>query len=79
MEVAIHSKSSPAIAAAGQEFVRNNLTPEALSCYWYGALQRYGELYFMEETEAQRKKRNDAKRDVDKKSVKVHVAKAKKG
>jgi hypothetical protein len=36
------------VAAAGQRWAMENLTPEALSCYWYGALQRYGELYFGE-------------------------------
>ena len=33
------------------------LTPDALSCYWYGALSRYGELYFAEETPAQKKEK----------------------
>lgn len=33
------------IARAGQEFVMKNLTSEALSCYWYAALLRYGRLY----------------------------------
>jgi protein glucosyltransferase len=47
----------PEIAAAGQKFVLTQLTPEALSCYWYGALLRYGEMYFTEETEAQKEKK----------------------
>lgn len=43
----------PPIARAGQAFVRDQLTPEALSCYWLGALQRYSELYFLPQTPAQ--------------------------
>ena len=43
----------PTIAQQGQKFVLEQLTPEALSCYWYGALMRYGDLYFSEETVAQ--------------------------
>ena len=33
------------IARAGQDFVMKNLTQDALSCYIYGALQRYGKIY----------------------------------
>ena len=33
------------IAKGGQDFIRRNLTDEALNCYWYGALLRYGDLY----------------------------------
>jgi hypothetical protein len=43
----------PPIARGGQQFVREQLTPEALHCYWLGALQRYAELYFMPKTPAQ--------------------------
>ena len=43
----------PPIARAGQAFVREQLTPEALSCYWLGALQRYAEIYFLPQTPAQ--------------------------
>lgn len=38
-------RSQSQVALQGQEFVKNNLTEEALSCYWYGVLLRYGELY----------------------------------
>lgn len=34
------------IAKAGQDFVVKNLTSDALSCYWYGALLRYADLYY---------------------------------
>ena len=30
-----------------------------MSCYWYGALLRYGELYFAEETDAQKRVREE--------------------
>ena len=43
----------PPIAANGQAFVREQLTTEALHCYWLGALQRYMELYFLPKTQAQ--------------------------
>ena len=43
----------PPIARGGQQFVREQLTPEALHCYWLGALQRYAELYFLPKTPAQ--------------------------
>jgi len=33
------------IAKAGQDFVMKNLTEDALSCYIYGALQRYAKIY----------------------------------
>lgn len=33
------------IARGGQEFIRQNLTDDALDCYWYGALLRYGDMY----------------------------------
>lgn len=56
MEEALGDEA-PAIARAGQEFALTQLTPDALSCYWYGALQRYGELYFNEETAAQQQAR----------------------
>lgn len=38
-------KKQSDIARGGQEFIRRNLTDDALNCYWYGALLRYGELY----------------------------------
>jgi hypothetical protein len=43
----------PPIARGGQQFVREQLTPEALHCYWLGALQRYAELYFLPKTPTQ--------------------------
>lgn len=43
----------PPIARQGQTFVREQLTPEALSCYWLGALQRYAGIYFLPKTPAQ--------------------------
>ena len=43
----------PPIARGGQQFVREQLTPEALHCYWLGALQQYAELYFLPSTPAQ--------------------------
>ena len=34
------------MAAAGQQFVKEQLTMEALRCFWYQALVRYAELYY---------------------------------
>lgn len=73
----MQSDHTPAIAAAGQQWVLDNLTPEALSCYWYGALQRYGELYFMEETEAQKKAKEEAAKSVVDGGAKQHGGKEK--
>lgn len=36
----------PPIPRQGQQFVREQLTREALHCYWLGALQRYAPIYF---------------------------------
>ncbi|KAH7625048.1 hypothetical protein Ndes2526B_g00429 [Nannochloris sp. 'desiccata'] len=57
VEAALSSKTNdlPSIAAAGQQFALTQLSPEGLSCYWYGALLKYGELYFTEQTEAQKR------------------------
>ena len=54
VSTAVGKQDAPTMAAAGQEFVLSNLGPEGLSCYWYGALLRYADLYFMPETAAQR-------------------------
>ena len=43
----------PPIARAGQAFVREQLTMEALHCYWLGALQRYADIYYLPRTPAQ--------------------------
>ncbi len=43
----------PPIARQGQAFVREQLTSEALHCYWLGALQRYAEIYYLPRTPAQ--------------------------
>jgi protein glucosyltransferase len=68
IDAVLSSKSSklPAMAAAGQEFALTQLSPEGLSCYWYGALLKYGELYFTEQTEAQKRKAHE---NVDKRDV----------
>jgi hypothetical protein len=42
------SDDAPAVAAAGQRFAREELSEEALHCYWLGVLLRYAELYFSE-------------------------------
>ncbi|KAL4516541.1 hypothetical protein Ndes2526B_g05132 [Nannochloris sp. 'desiccata'] len=57
VEAALSSKTNnlPSIAAAGQQFALTQLSPEGLSCYWYGVLLKYGELYFTEQTEAQKR------------------------
>jgi hypothetical protein len=54
VSTAVGKQDAPTMAAAGQEFILSNLGPEGLSCYWYGALLRYADLYFMPETPAQR-------------------------
>ena len=38
-------KKPSSIAKNGQDFIRRNLTDDALDCYWYQALVRYGDLY----------------------------------
>ena len=43
----------PPIARQGQACVREQLTSEALHCYWLGALQRYAEIYYLPRTPAQ--------------------------
>ena len=53
MEATKDAPDLPAIAAAGQAFALNDLSPAGLHCYWYHALVRYAELYFMEQTAAQ--------------------------
>ena len=40
------ARRARAIAAQGQRFVLEQLTPGALSCYWYLALVHYARLYF---------------------------------
>jgi hypothetical protein len=49
----INATEQPPIARQGQAFVREQLTTEALHCYWLGALQRYAELYFLPRTAKQ--------------------------
>ncbi|KAL4853837.1 Golgi apparatus protein 1 [Chlorella vulgaris] len=49
----INATEQPPIARQGQAFVREQLTTEALHCYWLGALQRYAELYFLPKTAKQ--------------------------
>lgn len=46
VEKAISDELMPAIAAAGKAFAMEQLSTDALSCYWYQALLRYGQLYF---------------------------------
>lgn len=41
-----NKKQQSRVAKGGQNFVQYNLTEDALSCYWYGALQKYGTMYF---------------------------------
>lgn len=48
VQTALNSPEAPAIAQAGQKFALEQLSPEALDCYWYGVLIRYSKLYFME-------------------------------
>ena len=43
-----HGLDMPAMAAAAQAFVQKELSMEALRCYWYCALAKYGELYYAE-------------------------------
>ena len=43
----------PPIARQGQAFVREQLTMEALHCYWLGALQRYAQIFYLPRTPAQ--------------------------
>lgn len=43
----------PPIAQQGQAFAREQLTMEALHCYWLGALQRYADIYYLPRTPAQ--------------------------
>jgi Glycosyl transferase family 90 len=64
---ALSSKTTdlPSIAKAGQEFALTQLSPEGLSCYWYGALLQYGELYFTVQTEAQKKKAIEEEQQVE--------------
>ena len=38
----------PPVARQGQAFAREQLTVEALHCYWLGALQRYAGIYYSE-------------------------------
>jgi hypothetical protein len=47
------AREQPPIARQGQAFAREQLTTEALHCYWLGALQRYAELYFLPDTPKQ--------------------------
>eukprot|EP00887_Chlorella_sp_A99_P000462 scaffold17.g462.t1 len=47
----LHSKGLPRIAAEGQRFVREQLTPAALRCYWYQALVEYDRLFHASEAE----------------------------
>lgn len=49
----VGAQEQPPIARQGQAFVREQLTVEALHCYWLGALQRYAELYFLPATPKQ--------------------------
>jgi protein glucosyltransferase len=39
------TEKQSSIAKQGQNFIRQNLTEDALDCYWYGAMQQYGKLY----------------------------------
>ena len=57
----------PAMAKAAKEFAMTQLTPEALSCYWYGALQRYAEMYFTEQTPAQKEAKEEQRKEQAKK------------
>ncbi len=36
----------PQVARAAQQFAREQLTPEALSCYWLKALTLYSKIYY---------------------------------
>jgi hypothetical protein len=60
VQAAAGADALPAMAAAGKAFALHDLSPEALSCYWYEALLQYSELYFLEETKAQRAAREEA-------------------
>lgn len=56
----INLPEQPPIARAGQAFVREQLTLDALYCYWLGALQRYAEIYYLPPTPAQEAARGSA-------------------
>lgn len=43
---AVSEETMPAVAAAGKSFALEQLSSEALSCYWFQALVRYGQIYF---------------------------------
>lgn len=43
----INLDHTPPIPRQAQAFVREQLTMEALHCYWLGALQRYAQLFFL--------------------------------
>ncbi|PNH09325.1 hypothetical protein TSOC_004062 [Tetrabaena socialis] len=41
-----HGESPPPMAAAAREFATSQLSPSALSCYWFKTLVAYAGLYF---------------------------------
>lgn len=62
MQASIDQTDLPAMAAAAQRFALHDLSPQALSCYWYEALVRYADLYFMERPAGEEERASEEER-----------------
>ena len=46
LDVQMYTDQTPAMALAARDFIIEQLTPEALSCYWLKALVAYSKMYY---------------------------------